>query len=689
VLFPPKETIQGIQMNENIQRQNEANGEIVHTAVSREIQLISFRLGEEEFGVEIEYVKEILKITPMTPIPKAPPYLLGMMNLRGTILPVLDPKSRLKLPSGPGITEKARILVLLISDLLSGLVVDEVSEVQRIDASAIEPPPAVTRGIDKFFLSGVVKLKQKNRLIMMLNLGEVLAVDIARGGKSIPDNIARGDLFDTGEQVKEVIHETQLVTYTLGDEEYGLDIGSVKEILRLDDVTAVPNVPPYVKGILNVRDRVLPIIEMRKIVGMEKLEDFHSHLVEELRNGHLDWAANLKAALYEGTSFTKSTDPTQCRLGKLLDFWKTRGIEFADMYKKFKPPHDALHHSAVDILKLAKTRKDDAIEIYNNKTTIYLDTLMHLFFEMEELLKKHDLRDQRILIVDIAGTTTGLLVDRVTEVSRFPAAGIETTPAVIASYGKEIKGIVKLNNGKRLILFVDENLLIPMEDIEAISKIGEDIEESTAVEEVKERQYVVFTIYGEEFGITIDNVREIFNVDNITPVPKAPVFIKGVTNLRGIIIPVVDTSERFGAAVETSKSQKILVTVIDDTTVGLLVDSVREVLRVSEKEIEDAPSLVLSTVDTAYLEGIAKLDGGQRIILLLNVKEIMTKKDFAKLRQIRDTVEAGIREETETATESEIQLEEKREEKSEEKREKKPGKKRDETKKLPKKIRGK
>ena len=116
------------------------------------------------------------------------------------------------------------------------------------------------------------------------------------------------------------------------------------------------------------------------------------------------------------------------------------------------------------------------------------------------------------------------------------------------------------------------------------------------------------------------------------------------------------------------------------------MDSVHEVLRVSEKDIEDAPSLVLSTVDTAYLEGIAKLDHGERIILLLNVKEIMTRKDFAQLKQIKDSVEAGIRQEAESGEKSEIQVEEKQEEK----REEKPGKKPEEKKKSPqKRIRGK
>lgn len=659
-------------MNENsvvLSNQDETGG----TSAAHELQLISFRLGEEAFGVEIDHVKEILKLTDITPIPKAPPYLLGMMNLRGTIIPILDPKKRLDLPPGPGHTEKSRILVLLVSGQFSGVIVDEVSEVRRIGADAVEPPPPAAHGIDKFYLQGVVKFKDKNRLLLMLNLGEVLNIDISKEIKAVSDTLERGDIFDTREKVKEDVQEEQFVTFHLGEEEFGLDIAAVKEILRLDEITAVPNVPPYVKGIQNVRDQVLPIIEMRKVVDMDTLEHFHTTLVERLRNSHTEWVEHLKAALHGETVFAKATDPTKCELGRLLEFWRTRGIEFADMYKKFKPPHDGLHMAAVDILKLAKTDIDAADRLFRQKIAPYLETLMALFIELEDVLKKHDARDQRILIVNIENTTVGLLVDRVTEVSRLPKRIIDTTPAVISSYGKEIKGIAKLDNGKRLILLVDEKLLIPMEDVETISKIGEEGKETQKEEEIKERQYVIFSIQGEEFGITIDNVREIFRFGEITTVPKAPSFIKGVTNLRGNIIPIVDTRERFGVTADTfeidgftgfdtEKEQKILVTVIKDTIVGLLVDSVHEVLRVSENLIEDAPSLVLSNVDTAYLEGIAKLNGGQRIILLLNVNEIMTKKDFAKLKKIKE--------------QAEVKVEEKPKEKEEVEVKKKPSKKR-------------
>lgn len=618
---------------------------------SGEMQFISFKCSGEEFGVEIGKVKEILKMSAITPVPRAPDYLLGMMNLRGTIIPVLDLKHRL----GQGrfqATEKTRILVLSVSGSLSGIVVDEVSQVQRIDMSTIEPPPKVTRGIDRFYLENVAKIKDRQGLVMMLDLAEVLNVEIIRERKTIHDTSI--DTGRTGTK-KETVEEEHLAVFFLGDEEFGIDISVVKEMLRLETITAVPNVPDYIKGIQDIRDNVLPIIELRRLVNMESLDQSHITLVERLKQGHHDWVENLKSAIYQDTPFTMSTDPSKCELGRLLEDRKAHDVEFLDMYRKFKEPHGGLHNSAAEILKTLKTDKDKAIKQYQETTLKYLDILMHLFEELKRVLNRRAEKEQRVLITDIAGTPVGLLVDRVREVVSLPKSVIDNTPAVVATYGKEIKGVAKLESGSRLILLMDETALLSSEEIKTISQIHD--EQTQQQEEVKaevhERQVVVFSVSGEEFAVDIKNVQEIFKPDEITLVPKAPPFVKGVTNLRGKIIPVVDVKERFGVEPtytgaetrspsstkpqslrEEKTDEKILVTLIKDTTVGLLVDTVHEVLRLQEDKIEPAPSLVLSNLDTSYLEGIAKLDDGQRIVLLLNISDIMSNKEFLKLGEI-------------------------------------------------------
>lgn len=139
-------------------------------------QLVSFRIGEEEFGVDILMVQEIIRMTTITPIPNAPPFILGMINLRGRIIPVIDLRRRLTIhgsrPMGSD-EKRTRILIVELTSHVTGFIVDSVSEVMKIPVSAIEPTPhLLTTNIEAEYIQGVVKLP--NRLIILLDFRQVL-----------------------------------------------------------------------------------------------------------------------------------------------------------------------------------------------------------------------------------------------------------------------------------------------------------------------------------------------------------------------------------------------------------------------------------------------------------------------------------------------------------------------------------
>lgn len=135
------------------------------------VQLVTFRLGEEQFGVPIAAVQEIVRLPDITPIPEAPRFVEGVINLRGRIIPVLDLGRRLRLPDRPR-TRKARILIVEVDRRQVGLIVDGASEVLRLPASALEPPPPMISGIGVEYLAGVGKLE--GQLLVLLDLGKVL-----------------------------------------------------------------------------------------------------------------------------------------------------------------------------------------------------------------------------------------------------------------------------------------------------------------------------------------------------------------------------------------------------------------------------------------------------------------------------------------------------------------------------------
>lgn len=138
------------------------------------IQLVNFRLRDEEFGVEISSVKEIIRVGEIAHIPDAPSSVRGMTNLRGQIIAVIDLAEKFGLSPQPDIPQSARIIVTEVKDQTVGILVDEVSEVFKIPAENIESTPEViqTEGREDY-IKGVGNLD--NRLIIMLDLEKLLA----------------------------------------------------------------------------------------------------------------------------------------------------------------------------------------------------------------------------------------------------------------------------------------------------------------------------------------------------------------------------------------------------------------------------------------------------------------------------------------------------------------------------------
>ncbi|MBI5893184.1 MAG: chemotaxis protein CheW [Deltaproteobacteria bacterium] len=136
-----------------------------------ELQLVTFNMGKEEFSVEILKVQEIIRMMEITRIPKSPDFVEGVINLRGKVIPIIDLRKRFGLPKIDKDTD-TRIIVIESGGKSIGLIVDSVSEVLRLPASTVEPPPEIVGGIDSEYIEGVGKLE--DRLIILLNLDKVL-----------------------------------------------------------------------------------------------------------------------------------------------------------------------------------------------------------------------------------------------------------------------------------------------------------------------------------------------------------------------------------------------------------------------------------------------------------------------------------------------------------------------------------
>ncbi len=139
-------------------------------------QFLTFILGKEEYAIEILKVQEIKSWGPFTPIPNAPEYVLGVINLRGAIVPIVDLRSRFGLPAQDYTTTTAIIIVHTEVDdqpRIIGLVVDQVSEVYHLSADVIQHVEETNSGVDKGFIRGYGKIEEK--LVILVNLDPIIA----------------------------------------------------------------------------------------------------------------------------------------------------------------------------------------------------------------------------------------------------------------------------------------------------------------------------------------------------------------------------------------------------------------------------------------------------------------------------------------------------------------------------------
>jgi len=472
-----------------------------------ERQLVTFHLGNDEFGVDIMHVREIIRLTEVTHIPQAPSYVEGVCNLRGSILPIIDGRARLGMSRRQS-DGSTRVLVLDVGGKATGIVVDRVSEVLRVSQADIEAPPAVIQDMDVDFLNGMLKLNDGKRIIMALNLSSIVSVkqieDIKQEALSIATTRADS-------AVKTEIEEDQLVTFLLGQEEYAFDIMHVKEIIRVEQITAVPNVADYIEGVVAIRNHLLPIINMRMFFGLENIQ----------------------------------------------------------------------------------------------------------------------INDQaRIIIVDLGQMSVGFRVDKVSEVISISRTVIEPPPLIFSDEeAGQIRGVAKLSDGKRLLMCLNATKLLPAEVVQRFS--GETIGEEAVTGKqnnsiIEEEQLVTFKLGKEEFGIKITDVQEINRMTDITHMPNAPVYIDGLVNLRGNIIPVLNLRRRFGLTEkQRDDATRIIIVDVGNRKTGVMVDAVSEVLRFDSSLVESTPQIVSEDLDAKYINGVAKLNGGKRMVMIIDLAQVL------------------------------------------------------------------
>ena len=594
-------------------------------------QVAMFNIGSETFGIGINLIKEIVRYPSIIAVPKTPDYVRGLTNLRGNVLPVVDSRIRLGL-NATDADDDTRVLVVDNGHNSMGVIVDKVKGVISIEEMIIESPPSIlSSGVDSKFIQSVIKGKDNDKVVMELNVDTLCAVDFV---ESQTGEVTKQGIQKAEEKSKEGFEEIQLVTFLVENEEYAFPIETVREVLRVGNITEVPNVVPYVVGILTIRNSVLPVIDIRKLFGMKLLVDELMKELEMMEKISKQWVDGFRQSIALGTGFRNEIDADKTQLGRWTENFRTASEGIGKAVQELRYANLKMYEIGKSILVTSKDLSIDENLIIVDKNLIPVYKQLELKFEqMKDAIMREISEDQRILVVEINGKPVGILVDRMQQVIRVLKATLENPPVILSSEKSEaLKSIVKIDEGKRIILLLNEKRVITSERIQELEGLNNNIENkldeklmSANVSSNDEIQVVTFRLGKEEFGIGIEEVQEINRLNKITSVPQTQSFIEGVMNLRGNVIPVIELRKRFAMPLkEYDESTRVIIITIMGKLTGLIVDSVSEVLRLSKETIEPAPAIIKTKAETEFLKGVCKLDKADRMILLLAVDKILT-----------------------------------------------------------------
>lgn len=165
----------------------------------------------------------------------------------------------------------------------------------------------------------------------------------------------------------------------------------------------------------------------------------------------------------------------------------------------------------------------------------------------------------------------------------------------------------------------------------------ETLEENSKLQE-ESLHLVTFELSGEEFGVDIMQVSEVIPVPRITRIPQAPECVKGLINLRGKILVVIDLNKRLGfQPKDTDSLSRILIVEVKDTVTGMLVNSVKEVMHLPLSSIEPPPEIIKSKINSEYLTGVGKV--GDRLLILLNLAKVLGEEEIEELNELSSAKE--------------------------------------------------
>jgi len=482
--------------------------------------LLIFQVAGESFALRLAAVAEIIRLPDLAHMPLVPPSLLGLANLRGIVLPVISLRALLKLP-GTEANEQTRVIVMR-GNASVGFVVDRVDRLLALAAHQLEHDHVGAGTIDPALLDGTIKGWEGQSTIKLLNPSQLLSGQFAQLG--VTTRVTSGSPVAISSSVGAPVQALiSLLSFRLGEQEYALPLERVREIVPLPDhVSALPRPETAVLGVITLRDRLLPLVSLRALLGMAvdggrgprgkvvvvALGDGAVGVVVDATREILRVDPNVidpaPALLTRGDGDAEIA--SICRLeggGRLVALLSPDRLFRSELVRRIVGEQTSA--SETESQSVANTMADEQFIIFRlgdqdygisiaavseiarrpdhitrlPKAPAFVDGVMNLrgsVVPIVDLCRRFDLGtkepagSQRILMVAIGAVIAGFLVDGVSQIIKVQIDAIQPAPDLSPDQMRLISRVINLENTGRMILLVDPGQLLDQVEADVLAK---------------------------------------------------------------------------------------------------------------------------------------------------------------------------------------------------------------------------
>jgi purine-binding chemotaxis protein CheW len=512
-------------MSNEVINEREEN-EIVQESNVR--QFVTFIAGDEVFAVDMAPVQEIIRVPTVVRVPLAPDTLDGLANLRGKVLPIISLR-RIFGFEEQEYNDSTRAIVIDLGQPL-GFVVDRVASVVGVEISKIEDVSSISGTVNTDLITGLLKEVSGHPMIMILDFAKLIANEFADIAKLSTGSAAQNLLRQDEKAEDEVFSdELQLVSFTVAEQEYAISIEDVQEIVQVpENIVHVPHSDSHVLGIMTLRQRMLPLVSLRKMFNLPfHAVDEHSRIVVvAVGNSSVGVVMDtVNEVLRVSKSCVDAMPAMLARDGDMSEITEICRLDNGKRLVSIISAENMFRHSAVrEALKSVDKMQDDSMSNNVDREPIEDDEQMVVFrLDREEfgvpiesvqeivrvpeelthvpqspsfvegvinlrgaVLPVIDQRrrlglptierteQQRIMVFLFDGLRTGFIVDSVAEVLKVPKSVIEPAPNLSTSQMNLIARVANLEKQKRLILLIEPSQLLEAKDRAGVAALTDE-----------------------------------------------------------------------------------------------------------------------------------------------------------------------------------------------------------------------